>query len=392
MFKRIMFITGTRADFGKIKPLIEVLDRREHFEVSLFVTGMHTLSKYGYTADEVFKNIDDRRLAGGFRKIHTYMNQIYGEPMDMALANTIQGLSRYVHECSPDMIVVHGDRIETMAGAIVGAMRMIKVAHVEGGEVSGTIDELIRHAVTKLSHIHFVANEEARDRLIQLGEQVNSISVIGSPDIDVMLSDRLPPLDEVIRYYEIPFPNYSIVILHPVTTNNHETRSTAIQMMEAISKSEGNFLFIYPNNDEGCEHIFEAYEKVREDKRFAFYPSLRFESFLTLLKHAKCIIGNSSAGIREAPVYGVRTVNIASRQHKRFQHETIDDVAADSCSIQAAIQRAINLPRGKPTYHFGHGQSANLFVQTLERNEIWELSCQKHMVDLPGLRGPNQGN
>lgn len=382
MPRKVMFITGTRADFGKIKPLIQVLDGHADFEVSIFVTGMHTLSRYGYTADEVYKIFGDNRLQSGFRRIHSYMNQIYGEPMDMALANTIQGISRYMHECSPDMIVVHGDRIESLAGAIVGAMRMIRVAHVEGGEVSGTIDELIRHAVTKLSHLHFAANEEAKARLIQLGERRDSIFVTGSPDIDVMLSENLPSLNEVRKYYSIPFCEYSIVILHPVTTSHTETRSTVKAMMNAITQAEGNFIFIYPNNDEGCEHIFEAYEQVKAEKRYIFFPSLRFEYFLTLLKHAGVIIGNSSAGIREAPVYGVRTVNIASRQHNRFRHETIEDVDGDSQSILAAIRRVQTLQKGLPTYHFGHGESAAKFLNVLLEDDTWNISCQKHFVDV----------
>src|SRR6266705_1787677 len=124
--------------------------------------------------------------------------------MDLVLANTVQGLGHFVREFPQDLIVVHGDRVETLAGAIVGALRNILVAHIEGGEVSGTVDELIRHAVSKLSHLHFVANTEFAERLVQMGENEDSVFVIGSPEIDIMLSENLPGLEEVRKHYEIP--------------------------------------------------------------------------------------------------------------------------------------------------------------------------------------------
>jgi UDP-N-acetylglucosamine 2-epimerase (hydrolysing) len=173
---------------------------------------MHMLSRYGSTAIEIHK--------AGFDNIFPYINQdaSVNSQMDLVLANTIQGLGHYIRECPPDLIVVHGDRIEALAGAIVGALNNILVAHIEGGEVSGSVDELIRHAVSKSSHLHFVANDEARARLVQMGEARSSIFVIGSPDIDVMLSDSLPDLEEVKTKYEIPFAEYAIFLLHPVTT------------------------------------------------------------------------------------------------------------------------------------------------------------------------------
>src|SRR5438105_2514728 len=132
--KKVLFLTSTRADFGKLKPLIRVVNEMQGFEAAIFATGMHMLSKYGFTVAEVHN--------AGFEAVYTYLNQLEGEKMEQILANTISGFSRYVHEYQPDLVVVHGDRIETLAGAIVGALRNIRVAHVEGGEVSGTVDEL----------------------------------------------------------------------------------------------------------------------------------------------------------------------------------------------------------------------------------------------------------
>ena len=178
--RHILFLTGTRADFGKLKPLIEATSRTPGLKTSIFATGMHMLARYGATVHEIRK--------AGFRNIFTYINQdgSRATQMDLVLATTVQGIAHYVRENPPDLLVVHGDRIETLAGAIVGALNNILVAHIEGGELSGTIDELIRHAVTKLSHLHFVANRVARNRLLQMGERSESVFTIGSPDVDVM--------------------------------------------------------------------------------------------------------------------------------------------------------------------------------------------------------------
>jgi len=176
--KRVVFLTGTRADFGKLKSLIKIAQNDNRYDVHIFATGMHLNSKYGKTVDEINKS--------GFKNIFPYINHDSVENMDRTLAKTIDGFSHYLSEMKADLIIVHGDRVEAMAGAIVGSLNNILVAHIEGGEISGTIDELIRHAVSKLSHIHFVANEDAKNRLIQLGELQSSIYVIGSPDLDLM--------------------------------------------------------------------------------------------------------------------------------------------------------------------------------------------------------------
>ncbi len=380
--KNILFLTGTRADFGKIKPLVERVEASPEFECSLFVTGMHTLSRYGYTVDEVYKTLGEHRLSEGFRSVYTFMNQAAGEPMECILANTVQGLSRYVHELRPDMIVVHGDRVEALAGSIVGSLRNILVAHIEGGELSGTVDEIIRHAVTKMSHVHFVANEDAAQRLRQLGERDDSIFVIGSPDIDIMLSRSLPDLDTVKQYYDIPYERYGIVLFHPVTTDLEGNAQAAHALVSALLASRRNYVVIYPNNDEGCDAIFNEYDRVKGNDRFVCFPSLRMEYFLTLMKHADFVIGNSSAGVREAPVYGVHTINIEGRQTRRFAHRSITNVAGTEKALSKAIESAVESPEHQPSYHFGRGDSAEQFMKVLKRPELWAISRQKQFVDV----------
>jgi UDP-N-acetylglucosamine 2-epimerase (hydrolysing) len=378
--RKIMFLTATRADFGKLKSLMRSVSEAEQFECLIFATGMHMLARYGSTIQEIYKS--------GFQNVHPYINQdgSVSSQMDLVLANTVQGLGLHIRESQPDLLVVHGDRVEALAGAIVGALNNARVAHIEGGEVSGTVDELLRHAVTKLSHIHFVANEDAAQRLRQMGEDWKSIFIIGSPDTDIMLSAHLPDLEEVKRHYEIPFDSYGIVLYHPVTTERAHVRSNARELVDALFASGLNFVVIHPNNDPGADTILEELERLRGLSRFRFIPSVRFEYFLVLMKHATVMVGNSSAGVREAPAYAVPTVNIGTRQNSRFHCSSILDVPEN----REAIERALaNLPHSlAPVHHFGRGNCAAAFMQVLRSQEIWSLSTQKKFNDASEMAQP----
>lgn len=367
-----MFLTGTRADFGKMKPLIHAVAQTPGLSSQLFVTGMHLMARYGRTVHEIERE--------GFEDLHLFMNQIEGEPMDLVLSNTIAGLARFVHEDPPDLMVVHGDRIEALAGATVGALRGIRTAHIEGGEHSGTVDGLIRHSITKLAHAHFVANEDAAALLRQLGEQEASIFPIGSPDIDIMLSRRLPSLAQSKAHYEIDFERYAILLYHPVTSEAQEARPHARALVDAVLQSKQNYIVVSPNNDQGSAAIFNEYERLHGE-RFRVFPSIRFEHFLTLLKAATFIVGNSSSGIREAPVYGVPAINVGTRQAGRFQSQSIIDVPPKAQAISKAILRASNMQKPKPLMHFGDGKSAQRFAQALRDPSFWELPLQKTMID-----------
>lgn len=371
--KKIVFLSGTRADFGKIKSLIQILENHTKFEPYIFVTGMHLLEKYGKTVIEIEKC--------KFTNIHSFSNHTSEKTMDLTLAKTIEGFSKYVKELQPDLIIIHGDRVEALAGAIVGALNNILVAHIEGGEVSGTIDDLIRHSVSKLSHIHYVSNEAAKQRIMQLGEVETSVKVIGSPDVDIMFSSDLPTLDVVKNYYEIPFDDYAVVMFHPVTTEIEKVAAYAKIFVSALLEDDKNYVVVYPNNDLGSEYIFEAYEKLKGNKRFRIFPSIRFEYFLTLLKNSKFIIGNSSAGIREAPYYGIGTVNIGNRQENRALHAQILNVDYNKEAILSAINSDF-LNIKKDQHSFGVGNSASLFVKSLESKEFWAISKQKKFVDI----------
>lgn len=376
MQKKILFLTSTRADYGKLKILMKAVEKEKKFELYIFITGMHMLSKYGSTYREVEK--------GKYKNIYKYINQKsdYSEQMDLILSNTIVGLSNYVSEVKPDLIVVHGDRLEALAGAIVGAFNNIKIIHIEGGEVSGTIDESIRHAITKFSHFHLVANDEAKNRIIQLGENKDNIYVFGSPDIDIMYSNNLPSIEKVKDRYEISFNEYSILIYHPVTTEVDKLKERVKELVDGLIKSNLNYIIIYPNNDLGNEIIFSEYKRLEKNNKIKFFPSMRFEYFLTLLKNSQFIIGNSSSGVREACVYGVPAIDVGNRQNGRYKNiDSIIHVKEDKVEILEAIAN-LKDRKFEPISYYGAGNSEEMFISILNDDNIWKESMQKRFNDI----------
>lgn len=371
--KKIVFITGTRADYGKIKSLIAFVEASEKFEAYIYVSGMHLIEKFGNTYEEIIKD--------GYSNIYVDFAQAHTGIMSYDLGNVICNLSGYVRQIRPDMIIVHGDRIDALAGAVVGALTNIKVAHIEGGEISGTIDESIRHAITKFSHLHMVCNEGAKARLIQLGEEEDNIFVIGSPDIDIMMSDKLPSLATAKLRYEIDFEEYAIVMYHPVTTEFESLQEKISNIVTALIESEKNYVVIYPNNDLGSEIILNEYKKLNVNEHFRMFPSLRFEHFLTLLKNAEFMIGNSSAGVRETGVYGVPDIDIGNRQSGRYNiiDSNIQHVSEDKKEILNAIHNVANYR--KKLSNYGKGNSTQKFMDIINNDDVWNVEIQKKFID-----------
>lgn len=375
--KKILFITGTRADYGKLKALIQQVDNSTDFDAYIYVSGMHLLEVLGNTYEEVLKD--------HYKNIHIAYGLANTRSASYDLGDVICNLTGYVSKIQPDMIVVHGDRIDALAGAVVGALNNIRIAHIEGGELSGTIDESIRHAISKFAHIHLVCNEEAERRLIQLGEEEMHIHVIGSPDVDIMVSDQLPTLEEAKERYEIPFDKYAILMYHSVTTEYNLLSERIKILVDAVLESSMNYVVIYPNNDLGYELILNEYKRFEKSSRFRIYPSLRFEHFLTLLKNAEFMIGNSSAGVRETSIYGTPAIDIGTRQSGRYMQTgktNIQHVNEDREQIKKAVSNTQNFRQ--ESSHFGDGKSTQRFMKLLRNPDVWEMKLQKQFIDYNG--------
>lgn len=368
MKKKILFITATRAEFGKLKSIIALVKKNKNFNISIAVTGMHLLKEYGSTYNEVIK------IFG--KKIIKFKNYSLKNNLNEILVNTITELSKVMKKIQPDLIVYHGDRVETLASAIVGSLNHILTAHIEGGELSGTIDDTIRHAVTKLSHLHFVGNKKAFNRVISMGENANKVYTIGSPDLDILFKSKVS-ISSTKKRYGIKFKNYAIVIWHPVTSEIPSLKSDTNLLIKFLKKSKENYVIIYPNNDPGSKLIIDIYKKNILNKRIKFLRSLRFENFISLLKNSKFIIGNSSAGIYEAPPLKTPSINIGSRQKNRIKSKSILDLDIKNLKLKK-INLFLKKFKPSKTYNYGTGNSAQKFLQIINQKSFWKTSIQKY--------------
>ena len=215
-----------------------------------------------------------------------------------------------------------------------------------------------------------------------MGEQENTIFVIGSPDIDLIMNKSSLDYKQIMERYEIPFSDYAILMYHPVTTELHYLRENVHSLVDAVLESNLNYIVINPNNDNGYHIILEEYQRLNGCERIKRYPSIRFEFFIELMRHAQLLLGNSSAGIHEAPVIGLSSVNIGSRQKNRFQYDTIINVKEGKTDILEGIKVAKALDKQKSTTYFGNGNSKQLFFEAIQGTQIWEIARQKIFVDI----------
>jgi UDP-N-acetylglucosamine 2-epimerase (hydrolysing) len=365
--KRLLFVTGTRADYGKLEPLAKAA-QDAGFHISFFITGMHMMRRYGETRLEV------KRFVGA--EFFEFVNQREGDALDFILSKTILGFSDFVHEHRPDLVIIHGDRVEALAASIVCAMRYIRSAHVEGGEVSGTIDESIRHCNTKLCASHFVSSEAAKARVLALGESPERVFNIGSPELDTHARPSGVSIEEVKARYAIPFDDYGIAVFHPVTSEQETIGAQAASLFGALEASGKCFVVIAPNNDPGTEDIFAVLEKLPPE-RFRLIPSMRFNYFSELMKNAAVMVGNSSAGVREAPFLGLPSLDVGTRQNLRAESSTVTSCLAfetEAIVSFLAINWGERLVRDNA---FGQGTAAEKFICILSQYSYWNGALQK---------------
>ncbi|MBD3892469.1 MAG: UDP-N-acetylglucosamine 2-epimerase (hydrolyzing) [Hydrogenophaga sp.] len=371
MQKKLLFVTGTRADYGKLEPLA-IAAQQAGFAIGFFITGMHMMRRYGETRLEV------KRFPAA--EFFEFVNQREGDAQEFILSKTILGFSDFVHEHRPDLVLIHGDRVEALAASIVCAMKYILSAHIEGGEVSGTIDESIRHCNTKLCATHFVSSEAARARVLALGEAPERVYHIGSPELDAHARPSGVTIEEVKARYAIPFIDYGIVIFHPVTSEADTMGAQAQALFDCLQASGRHFVVISPNNDPGTEDIFAVLERLPKE-RFRLIPSMRFNYFSELMKHAAVMVGNSSAGVREAPFLGLPSLDVGTRQNQRAAATSIT-----ACSVfdRATIDSFLTQHWGRrfaADMAFGSGSASERFTSILEHGNFWMHSLQKSFTD-----------
>lgn len=335
--RKICVITGTRANYGRLKTVMNAIIEHPELQLKLIVTGMHLVQEYGYTVSEIEKDgyyIDAR--------VDMHLSNDTGSGMCKSLGLGLIGMTQAIEQINPDMILILGDRDEDLAGAIIGAHMNIPVAHIHGGEVTGTIDESIRHATTKFSHIHFAATEDSKERLLKLGELSEYIFNVGSPGLDSILNKEYKTKEQIFNKFKLDESKKLIIVAqHPVTTQRDEAAYQMEQTMEAVREIGEQTILIYPNSDAGGRDMISIISKYESLDFIHTYRNINFEDYLNLLKYADLMIGNSSSGIMEAPSYKLPVINLGVRQNGRQQADNILNVEHDKNLIKDAIEKSL---------------------------------------------------
>jgi UDP-hydrolysing UDP-N-acetyl-D-glucosamine 2-epimerase len=374
--RKVCIIITTRGNYAKMKSVMRHISETPELELQLVVGGGAILPKYG----NIMGSLNGRELKID-RTIHFLVEGENPVTMAKSAGLALIEFTTVFENLKPDVVFVIADRFECLPIAMAASYMNIPVAHVEGGEVSGSIDESIRHAITKLAHIHFPATRKAAERIRMLGEDEHTIFPVGSTSLDVIEDLDLNDLSPVIALQgkagvgsilDLGKP-YLLVLQHPVTTEYEENLSHVSETVKAINSLRMNTVWIWPNMDAGSDGISKGIRVFREDKKpeyVHFFKSLPIEHYAPLLRNAACIVGNSSSGIREAAFLGVPSVNLGSRQKGRERGENAMDVDYDCREIEEAIRRQVQHGPYPPNHLYGDGKAGLKIVKIIKEFEF----------------------
>ena len=375
--RKICIVVGSRANYSSIKSAMRAIQDHSDLELQLVLGASALLDRYGAVAEQIKED--------GFESLAEVFMLIEGEnPTTMAKSTGVglMELPTVFERINPDIVLTVGDRFETMATTLASAYMNIPIAHTMGGEVSGTIDESIRHAVTKFAHIHFPASQEAKERIIKLGEREQDIYMVGCPRIDLVaniLNDGVENLDQSLSEgvgdkININEP-FILVSQHPVTTEYGEGEKQITMTLEAVRKTGLPAIILWPNADAGSEDISRGIRVWREkgfDEKMHFYKNLPIDHYVILMKKTSCLVGNSSSGIREGAFIGTPVVNIGSRQDKRERGKNVIDGTYNQDLIYQALQRQIDHGPYKSESIYGDGTAGKQIADILSKCK-WEI-------------------
>jgi len=359
--RKVCYITGTRADFGLMRNALSSIHRHPDLSLSLLVTGMHLLPAYGETWKEI-------REEGFFiqTKVDVKLTGGSGDEMAIALGEQVIGFTQALHEQKPDLVMLLGDRGEMLAGAIAALHLNIPIVHIHGGELSGTVDESIRHAISKLAHYHFVSTEKSRERLIRMGENPEHIVVTGAPGLDDIYQTEL--IERSLLFNELKLDSQQpllLILFHPVVQQACDAAIQTRALVEAVIESGMESLAIMPNADAGGTAIAEVLDSYNTHNKIQTAVHVPRKDFLSLLASADLLVGNSSSGIIEAASLGTPVVNIGDRQQCRERNENVIDVEPEKDAICSAIAEARQMKGQHWLNVYGDGKATDKILKSL---------------------------
>lgn len=376
--KKILYISGTRADYGLMRTVLVRIDKAHDLKLEIIATGMHLMPEFGNTIEEIIRD--------GFtiHKVPVLHERDTRESMAEFVGDLVVSLTKKVSEIRPDLILLLGDRGEMLAGAIVGTYAGIPVAHIHGGEITSTVDEPVRHAITKLAHIHLPATKKSARRIIRMGEDPARVHVVGAPGLEPILTGQFTPRESLIKKFRIrPDKPLVLVVQHPVSDEINDAARQMRSTLDAISNLHYQALVVYPNADAGGRQMIGVIEEFcRNNPLIQAYKNLSHVDYLGLLKIASVLVGNSSSGIIEAPSFHLPVVNIGTRQEGRDRAVNVIETGYGTPEISAAITKALEdvvfLQEVKKCKNpYGSGNTAGKIVALLREVDLRMIGTQK---------------
>ena len=374
--RKICAVITARPSYSRVKTALQAIKDHPNLELQLVVAGSALLDRYGNAVNFIEKD--------GFTINEKVFMVLEGENKT-AMAKTtglgVMELANVFYNLQPDAVLTIADRFETIATSIAAAYQNIPLIHLQGGEVTGNIDEKVRHANTKLADIHFVTSEDAKARVIKMGEDEAYVFNTGCPSIDLAANALTSPdlsFDPFVKYGGVgaqfsPSDDYVVVMQHPVTTEYHEAKADVIKTLEVIDEMQLPAFWFWPNVDAGADGTsngIRSYREKNNPKNIRFFKNMEPDDFLRLLINSKCLIGNSSVGIRECSFLGVPVVNIGTRQNRRLRGHNVLDVPYEKSEIKKAVQSQLDHPQNQKSSIYGNGDSGKKIANILAEIEL----------------------
>ena len=375
--RKITITTGTRAEYGILRPILKEITKRKKLQLILIVTGTHLSKRHGMTINEIKK--DKFKIYQTFKFLP---NDDTGFSAAKSLGGGVVQFAKIFKKVKPDINLILGDRDEMLASAIAAYHMNIPNAHIHGGDVSGSIDEYSRHAITKISNIHFAATEKSKRRIIKMGENPKFVYLTGSTSIDELRNNKILSKSQFEKKYGFKLTkNLIVLVQHPVTTQIASTKKHIQNTLKAIEYFGYRTIIIAPNSDAGSNIIFQNIKQFANSHNFVrVFSSLPRSDFLCLIKNCGALVGNSSSGLIEASYFGTSVVNIGIRQQGREKSHNVLDAKSESIiSIKRTISRALK-KNTKPSYLYGVGTSSPKIAQYLEKIKLSSELIEKRLT------------
>lgn len=378
--KKICVVNGKRGGFNALLPTMRAIEAEPSLTLQVLLTDMHLSEQFGYTFDYAKRYISIAQTVP--------LNQTGGSARERveALGRGLAGLAVAFDELKPDIVLILGDRSETLVAAFAALQLGIPVAHIQGGEVSGNLDGIQRHAITKLAHMHFTETERARRTILHLGEERWRVARVGAPYLDFIFQKLYTPESEVRTKFNLKKDEpFLLVLQHPETRTPERSRADMEEVLAAVEATGLRAIIAYPCSDQGYEGVIEAIEARRGNPQFSIYKNIPAEDFIGLQACASVLVGNSSAAIYEAPYLYLPAVSVGSRQRKRERENNIIDVPPERTSIKEAIDAArFDKPFRKGLrrlrFLYGDGKAYKRIVNTLRKAPPHERLFRKALT------------